>query len=124
MTRSWELFIFLFYFYVSRFNSGFSLQLIMRYCTSMMLLTISTVLIVLTFISSTDARYVRNKPGFKQARATRGFKGAALQVGRGFGKRASEQNDVFLDLDDALPSEMDGITERYNWSVENVWLLF
>lgn len=85
----------------------------MRFYTSMMLLTASIMMLFLTLISTSDARYLRNKPGFKQARATRGFKGAALQVGRGFGKRASEQNDFLLDLDDNGLSEIDGMTERY-----------
>lgn len=88
----------------------------MRNYTSRVFVT-SLVLLVLAALSCADARFLRTRPGFKQARSTRGFKefkDGNLQVGRGFGKRASvgDASDIELLEEGPMPIELDGMTGR------------
>nr|QHB80529.1 allatotropin [Carabus violaceus] len=93
----------------------------MKSWSNIALLLATVVILFLSTLSASEARYLK-KPTFKQARAIRGFKSMPLQVGRGFGKRASDQ-DFLVDLEDnVLNGDVDELSESFpvEWLAEKM----
>lgn len=83
----------------------------MRTWSNLAFLWVAVLIITLFAISASEARYLK-RPTFKQARAIRGFKSMPLNVGRGFGKRADDQEFLLDAEDNGFADDSDAMAER------------